>query len=132
MPYITYLFFIDNLRFLTIDQIVSKIAITLEKVGQIALKWRVNNAVIYKINKTQAILFSKARQQKLTKLLETRVKINRKTVYFKKKATQLLGVWLNSKLNFTFYVNKTLKKVKTAEIQIISLSKIYGLYLRMV
>lgn len=39
----------------------------LEEGGKIALDQEKNNAVTYDINKTEAILFSKARNQKLIK-----------------------------------------------------------------
>ena len=73
-------------------------------------------------------MFSKARRQKLAKLLETSVRIGGEVVLFKKEATQWLGVWLDNHLNFAFHVNKRMKKVKAAEAQIKGLSKTYGLY----
>ncbi len=127
LPHVTCFSFIDDLGFLTADRLVSKIAKTLEKVGRIALEWGANNAVTYDISKTEAVLFSKARRQKLTKLLETRVRIGEETVCFKKEATRWLGIWLDSKLNFTFHVNERLKKAQAAEAQIKGLSRTYGL-----
>lgn len=54
---------------------------------QIALKYKANNTVIYNIDKTKAVLFSQAYWQKFAKLLKTILKINKKTIYFKKKTT---------------------------------------------
>lgn len=51
------------------------------------LEWEANNAVTYPMSKKEAVLFSKACQCKLTKLLETIVKVDRKTVLYKKNAT---------------------------------------------
>ena len=79
--------FIDDLGFLTADQLVNKIAKILEKVGRIAIEWGANNVVTYNTSKTEAVLFSKARRQKLTKLLEIRMRIGGETIYFKKEAT---------------------------------------------
>ena len=46
----------------------------LEKTGKITLDWGENNVVTYDINKTETILFSKARNKKLTKqLFETKL-----------------------------------------------------------
>lgn len=73
--------FIDNLGFLIANRSISKIAKTLEKIGQIVLEWGANNIVTYKISKTKVILFSRARWQKLTKLLEPRLSINGETIY---------------------------------------------------
>lgn len=85
--YITCVFFVDDLGFLTADRSISKIVKTLEKGGKIALKWDTNNAVIYGTNKTKAFLFSKAHWQKLVKLLKIRMRIDRKIAYFKKEVT---------------------------------------------
>lgn len=45
-----------------------------------------NNAVIYYINITEAVLFLKACWQKLVKLLETRLRIGGEIVFFKKRS----------------------------------------------
>lgn len=91
LSHIAYFFLIDNKCFLIVYRSASKIAKTLEKVRRIALKWRINNAVIYNKNKTKAVLFFKAYWQKLVKLLETRVRIDRKIVCFKKKRYLMFG-----------------------------------------
>ena len=127
LPHVTCVSFIDDLGFLTADRSISKIAKTLEKVGRIALEWGANNAVTYDTSKTEAVLFSKARRQKLAKLLKTRLRIGGETVLFKKEATRWLGVWLDSHLNFAFHVNERMKKAKAAEAQIKGPSKTYGL-----
>lgn len=132
LPDITCLSFIDDLGFLIADRSISKIAKTLEKVGQIALEWGANKAVTYVTSKTEVVLFSRARRQKLTKLLETRLRISGETIYFKKEATRWLGVWLDSNPNFVFHVNERMKKAKAAEGQIKGLSKTYGLCPRLV
>lgn len=127
LPNVTCVSFVDDLGFITADRSISKIAKTLEKAGNIVLEWRANNTVIYGISKTEAVLFSKARQQKLTRLLKTRLRVGGETVLFKKDATQWLGVWLDSRLNFAFHFNERMKKAKAAEARIKGLSKTYGL-----
>lgn len=84
--------FIDDLSFIIADRFISKIAKTLKKARHIVLKWGANNAVIYDISRTEAVIFSKARQQKLTKVLEIRIRVDKETVLFKKDAIQWLGV----------------------------------------
>lgn len=79
------------------------------------------------MSKTEVVLFSKARRQKLTKLLENRLRVGGETVLFRKDATRWLGVWLDSHLNFTFHVNEKMKKAKAAEARIKGLSKTYRL-----
>lgn len=80
--------FVDDLGFITADWSINKIAKTLEKAGDIVVEWGVSNAVTYDMSKTEAVLFSKARRQKLAKLLETRMRIGGETVSFKKDATR--------------------------------------------
>lgn len=104
-----------------------KITKTLKKAGHIALEWGAKNAVTYDMSKTEAVLFSKARQQKLTRLLETRLRVSGETLLFEKDATRWLGVWLDSRLNFAFHFNERMKKAKAAEARIKGLSKTYGL-----
>ena len=79
------------------------------------------------MSRTKAVLFLKACQQKLTKLLGTRIRVGGETVLFKNDATQWLGVQLDSRLSFAFHFNKQMKKVKTAKARIKGLSKIYRL-----
>lgn len=100
---------------------------TMEKAGRIVLEWGANNAVTYDMSKTEAVLFSKARRQKLTRLLDSRLRVGGETVLFKKDATRWFGVWLDSHLNFAFHFNERMKKAKAAEARIKGLSKTYGL-----
>ena len=80
------------------------------------------------MSKTEAILFSKARRQKLTRQLsEAELKVGGQTVLFNKEATRWLGIWLDTHLNFAFHVNERMKKAKAAEFNIKGLSKTYGL-----
>lgn len=55
------------------------------------------------------------------------MKVGEQTVLFNKKATQCLGVWLDSRLNFAFHFNERMKQAKAAEFRIKGLSKTYGL-----
>ena len=59
----------DDLGFLVAWQLVFKIKKSLEKAGKIALKWAADHIVTYDIDKTEAVLFSKARNLKLRKQL---------------------------------------------------------------
>ena len=59
----------DDLGFLVAGNFAIKIKKLLEKAGKIPLDWRIRNTVTYDISKTKAMLFSKARKQKLLKQL---------------------------------------------------------------
>lgn len=127
LPNVTCVSSVDDLGFITADRSISKIAKTTKKAGHIMLEWGANNAVTHDMSKTEAVLFLKARWQKFTRLLETRLRVAGETVLFKKNATQWLGVWPNSHLNFAFHFNERMKKAKAAEARIKELSKTYGL-----
>ena len=80
LPNVTCVSFVDDLGFITADRSISKIAEILEKAGHMMLEEGANNAVIYDMSKTEAALFSKAYRQKLTRLVETRMRIGGETV----------------------------------------------------
>lgn len=67
--------------------ILMKLRKTLKKARKINLNWEITNSVMYDINKTEAILFSKARYQKLNnQLIKIQLIFEKKTIYFNKKA----------------------------------------------
>lgn len=66
-PSITCVSFVDDLGFLAFGWSINIIGKLLEKVGKISLEWGSNNSVTYDISKTEAVLFSKARHQRLIK-----------------------------------------------------------------
>lgn len=86
-----------------------------------------DNTIIYNINKSEAVGFPKACQPKLIQLFNTKFRVNNKTVLFKKEPIQWLEIWLDKWVNFLFHINKKIKKAKVINVQIIGLSKTYGL-----
>ena len=74
------------------------------------------------------MLFSKARRQKLLgQLTATQLRFGGQTIRFNQEATRWLGLWLDSRLNFSSHFSERLKRAKTAEVRIRGLSKTYGL-----
>ncbi len=97
LPQIFCLGFMDDLGFLVAGHSVLEINKSLEKAGKIALNWAVGHAVTYDISKTEAILFFKAQNQKLTKHLSTiPLRVGDQTIFFNKKAKKWLGIWFDS------------------------------------
>ena len=128
LPGVTCVSFVDDLGFLTSGRSISIVGKLLEKAGKIALEWGGNNSVTYDMSKTEVVLFSKARHQKLVKQIsETQLRFGGETVFFNKEATRWLGVWLDSHLNFAAHVNERMKKARAAELRIKGLSKTYRL-----
>lgn len=128
LPQVICLSFMDDLEFLAAGKSVIEIKEALEKAGQITLEWGTRNAVTYDISKTEAMLFSKARKQKLLEQLKAiQLRFGGQTIKFNQEATQWLGMWLDSRLSFGSHFRERLKRAKTAEAQIRGLTKTYGL-----
>ena len=128
LPQVTCLSFMDHLGFLAAGNSAIEIKKTLEKTGKIVLNWGMRNAVTYDIGKTEAMLFFKAKKQKLLQqLTTTELRFGGQTIRFNQEATQWLGIWLDSHLNFGPHFRERLKRAKTAEARIRGLSKTYGL-----
>lgn len=118
----------DDLGFLAAGHSVVEIKKVLEEAGKIALHWGKFNAVTYDINKTEAMLFSKAKKQKLLEqLTHTQLRFGGQTIRFNQDATRWLGMWLDCSLSFGSHFRERLKRAKIAEARIRELSKTYGL-----
>lgn len=128
IPRVKCISFIDDLGFIIGGWSSVEVGKILEKAGKSALEWEANNLVTYDTSKTEAILFSKARPQKLAKqLFETQLTIDGEIILFNKNATRWLRIWLDNQLSFTAHVNERMEKARAAEVNIKGLSKIHGL-----
>lgn len=78
MPKRILLFFIDNISFKALSVFIKKIAKVLEKVNKIILQWGKKNAIIYNINKTKFVLFSKVHSITVL-IIGKRIKFNIET-----------------------------------------------------
>ena len=123
-PLVTSLSFVDDLGFTASGTSVKDIAQSLEKVAKTALEWGMANTVTYNTAKTEVILFSKSRRQRLNKQLqETKIKVGKEKIRFNKEATRWLDVWLDSQLKFTSHINERVRRARIAEVQIKSLTQ---------
>ena len=79
----------DDLRFLAAGNSVMEIKKVLEKAGKIILELQMCNAVTYDISKTEAMLFSKAKKQKLLEqLTASQLRFGGQTTRFNQDATR--------------------------------------------
>lgn len=114
--------------FIAAGSSVKEVAKLLEKVAKTVLEWGTSNAVSYDTSKKEAVLFSKSDRQRLNKQLrETQITVGSEQIKFNKKATQWLGVWLDSQLKFTSHINERVRRARAAEIQIKGLIRTHGL-----
>lgn len=132
-PAVIYLSFINNLGFIVFGTPVKEISQALDIEAFTVLHWDSINAVIYDTSKTETVLFSKSYCQRLNKqLCKTDIKVGNKKIYFNKKATRLLGVWLDNQLKFLAHINKKIRKARITKIQIKSLTKTHRLMPKLV
>lgn len=92
--------FMDDLGFLASGNSIQEVANCLEKTGEAVLRWGLSNAVTYDIAKTEAILFSRARNKKAKEeMAATRLRFGEQEIKFNNKATRWLGVrWWPARL----------------------------------
>lgn len=69
-PKTTSVSFMDDLGFLDSGNSIQEVATNLEKTGKVVLRWGLANAVTFDIAKTQAILFTKARNKKAKEVIK--------------------------------------------------------------
>ena len=113
----TSLSFVDDLGFIASGNSVKEIVKALEKVAKEVIEWGRLNAVTYDMSKTEAVLFSKSRRQRLNKQLrKAKIQVRSEKISFNKEATRWLGVWLDSELKFTSYINERVRRARTAEV----------------
>jgi hypothetical protein len=103
-----------------------KIRQKLEKCASLSQEWAQKNAVIFDINKTEAVLLSRKRKHKSAGNVGIQIAPG---VFksFNKQATRWLGVWLDSHLNLKGHHEKMMSKAYRAEARIRSLRGKFGL-----
>ena len=118
----------DALAFLASGNSIHELATSLGKTGETVLRWGLSNAVTYDIAKTEAILFSRARDKKAKEeIAATKLVFGEQEVKFNDIATRWLGVWLDSGLTFVTHIRERVKKAQAAEARIRGLTRTYGL-----
>ena len=128
VPDIMSLLFVDDLGFVASGHSIKDIVKALEKVAQTVVGWGIANVVTYDIAKTEVVLFSRSHRQRLNRQIsDTNIRIGTQTIKFNKEATRWLGVWLDSQIKFTAYVNEKFRAARAAEIQIKGLTRMQGL-----
>lgn len=92
----------------------------LEQCATATNEWAAQNNVEFDIGKTEAVVFSRKRDQPDRRA--ARIQVGTTEVGFNMNATRWLGVWLDSKLDFREHHNRCMKKARAVEGQIRRLS----------
>lgn len=132
-PEVSFVSFMDDLGFLTSDNLIEEVATSLETTKETVLKWGLSNVVTYDIAKKEVILFSKACIYKgKEEIAALRLVFGGQKVKFNIKATKWLGIWLDSKLFFDAHIKERIQRAKTAKVRIKGLTKTYKLPSRLI
>lgn len=93
LPQITFLSFMNDLGVLAAGHSLLEIKKKKENAGNITLDWGTSNAVTYDMSKTEAVIFSRARNQKLVKqITDVELRFGGQAVLFNIEATRWLGM----------------------------------------
>lgn len=115
--------FLDDISWLVSGTDITEITKLLEACGKAAKPWADRNMIEFDIIKNEAILFSKSKKcAAMTINLDGRVKVK-----YNKRATQWLGFWLDSALNFKEKHTKRMAKAHHMESQIKRLHSKFGM-----
>ena len=127
-PGITSLSFVDDLGFIVEGGSAAEIVTTLETVSKAVIQWGLENAVSYDVDKTEAVLFTKAKAINRRRMIRGfKVKIEFKKIFFNEDATRWLGVFIDSGLQLRAHFEHRMKKAKAAEARLRGIVGTYGL-----
>ena len=108
----------------SVDQVCEK----LQKAGEVAIQWGHENAVQFDAEKTEAMLFTRKRGRELREQTErARITVEGHEVSFHKEATRWLGIWLDTGLTLKDHYQTCLRKARSAEARLRTISQRHGL-----
>jgi len=118
--------FVDDVAWVVEGEDVGECTQRLERCAAETTNWAKNNACQFDIEKTEAMLFTRRRQNKEPKM-NARVRVGDHEVPYNKDATRWLGVWLDNMLTQNDHAKKTLVKARKAQNRVRSLMMKKGL-----
>jgi hypothetical protein len=112
--------FADDVGWWVSGKDITEIRRELEKCALLSQTWADNNAVVFDINKTEAVLFSRRRyhRRQISKTIKVAPGVEKK---FNREATGWLGVSFDSRLTLKGHYNKMMCNARGAETRIRSL-----------
>jgi ribonuclease HI len=118
--------FVDDVCWTVRGRDVGEVTTKLEAAAKAAATWAKDNHVEFDIAKTEAVLFTRRRNDRLPRLAQ-RIKVGRHEVRYNKDATRWLGIWLDSQLTFAEHHNVMMRKARGAQRELRRLSTQRGL-----
>jgi len=118
--------FVDDVAWVVEGEDVGECTQRLERCAAETTIWAKKNACQFDIEKTEAMLFTRRRQNKEPKM-NARVAVGNHEVSYNKEATRWLGVWLDDMLTLNDHTKKTLAKARRAQNRVRSLMTKKGL-----
>lgn len=126
IPEITALSFADDIALLAPGKTIEEIQRSLAIAGEEAISWGMANNVIFDIDKTEAVLFTKKRKIRRN-IRRYNLEFQGQTIPFNREATRWLGIWLDTGLELKEHYKIRLQKAQQAENRLRSISSNYGL-----
>ena len=103
--------FVDDVTWVVRGDNVPQVTKRLEECARITTEWAGRNAVKFETDKTEAILFTKSKNQRLAER-RTTVQVDSQGVRYAENEIRWLGVWLDYKLTLQEHHQKWLAKAK--------------------
>jgi len=120
------IYFVDDVAWVVEGKGVGECTEILEACAKEAQIWVKENTCQYCIGKTEAILFTRKRKNKESKM-KARIRVRNHEVQYNKKATRWLGVWLDSMFTLNNHTKKSFAKARRAQNRVRSLMMTKGL-----
>ncbi|KAJ5453717.1 uncharacterized protein N7458_004673 [Penicillium daleae] len=128
VPGVRLLSFADDVGFLAPGYSVQEACQKLQEAARVAIDWGESNLVQFEAKKTEAVLFTRKRGQKLrSQIQRARIIVGSHSVSFNPEATRWLGIWLDTGLTLKVHYQTRLRKARNAESRVRSLCRIQGL-----
>jgi hypothetical protein len=118
--------FADDVSWWVSGKNITEIRRKLEKCALLSQSWADNNAVVFDIDKTEAVLFSRRQchRRQINKTIKMAPGVEKK---FNREATRWLRAWLNSQLTLKEHHNKMIYNARGTETWVRSLQGKFGL-----
>jgi len=121
--------FVDDVGWVAMWNDVNQVSRNLEACARVTIDWTERWELEFDTAKTKVALFTCRRCHKkhLHPKLTVKIRVGNGFVRFNREVTRWLGVWMDTHLTFKEYHNRCIKKVKSADVQLQSLTGEHGI-----
>ena len=122
------LYFVDDVEWVAIGCDVNQVGRNLEACARDSIDWAETGEVEFDSAKTEAALSTRRRGQKkhLLPKMTGQIRVGNGFIKLNKEASRWLGVWMDAHLTFKEHHDQCIKKARTVEAGLRSLTGMYG------